>query len=129
MLPGPLHAGAKCNAATAERADAALDHLDNWDSLELMHRRYANCEDGDISEGISEAIARLLVDHWHSLHNFNALVQRHPTLLDFVTAHLNSTLNTGDLEQVVQFSKGACPSRYRQLCRRLGKAAKQALSE
>jgi hypothetical protein len=46
-----------CSPKDAEAADAAVDSLNSWQTVQVWHRKYASFDDGSMAEGSSEAIA------------------------------------------------------------------------
>lgn len=119
-----IHA-AKCSASQAEAADAAVDTLNNWKAVADFRAKFAQCDDGSIAEGSSEAVARLLVDHWDTLPELSRLITKTPALRLFVLRHINSTLDTSDLEKIRQNATN-CPSGVHSLCKSIAKAAAEA---
>jgi hypothetical protein len=128
MVP-PLAVGGTqtCRRADADRAVRAADQLTTWDAVSVARRHYAHCDDGSIAEGFSEAIARLLTDRWSALPELAQAMQKDPPLQAFVVRHLNSTLDTGDLESIARQAAQACPRGQAPLCRQLRAAANDAL--
>lgn len=122
----PLAQGKTCSERDAIAADAMVDHVDSWSKVNTVFTRYGHCDDGGIAEGNSEAIARLLVDHWQTLPQLEALVRRHPALKAFVLRHIDTTLDTGDLSKIETLSLSSCPTGMGSLCRELGAAASHA---
>lgn len=116
---------AKCNASQAEAADAAVDTLNSWKAVAAFRAKFAQCDDGSIAEGSSEAVGRLLVDHWDTLPELSRLIEKTPALRPFVLRHINSTLDTGDLEKIKQ-NAANCPSGVQSLCKCIAKAAAEA---
>lgn len=47
-----------CTPHQAEAADAMVDHLTDWAQVEVAFRKFAQCDDGSIAEGNSEAVVR-----------------------------------------------------------------------
>lgn len=124
---GACHAGAKaCSAKDAVAADAAIDGLDSWAKVRRAYRMYGHCDDGSIAEGNSEAVARLLVDHWNTLPMLAELAQRDPAFKGFVLRHVDSTLNTVDLDRIGALASKQCPAGRAPLCRALEHAAARA---
>jgi hypothetical protein len=115
-----------CSTKDAEAADAAVDHLDSWIRLQQAFKRYRHCDDGSIAEGNSEAIARLLVDHWNTLPVLATLVKSDPGLKRFVLRHIDTTLDTADLYEISRLSSSHCPEGVAGLCGELKTAAKTA---
>ncbi|HJW57161.1 MAG TPA: hypothetical protein VJ577_18005 [Burkholderiaceae bacterium] len=125
--PQPCAARPKiCSPQAAQAADAAMDNLDDWRKVARAFRDYGQCDDGSIAEGYSEAIARLLVDKWNTLPTLATLTRRDPALLQFVISHIDTTLDTADLEKIRQFAASKCDTTA-SLCSQLQAAAEQAL--
>jgi hypothetical protein len=118
--------GKPCSPKDADAAEALVDHLDNWESLERAHMKYGHCDEGSIAEGYSEAVARLLVDQWRTLPDLAARIDRSPAFGRFVLHHIDDTLNTDDLDKVATLATSSCPSRNMNLCHRLARAATHA---
>jgi hypothetical protein len=115
-----------CSPKDAAAADAAVDGLDSWAKVERASKKYGHCDDGSIAEGNSEAVARLLVDHWPTLPLLADLVKRDPALKKFILRHIDSTLDTNDLSRISELASTQCPSGSAPLCRELSQAAARA---
>lgn len=118
--------GKRCTPKDAEAADAAVDRLDSWQKLDWAFRKYGHCDDGSIAEGNSEAVARLLVDHWDTLPALVTLVKHDPPLKQFVLRHVDATLDTDDLEKIEELASSKCPEGATSFCKRLQTAAVRA---
>jgi len=118
-----------CTPKDAEAADAAVDHLDTWADVYDDFRRYGHCDDGSIAEGNSEGVARLLVDSWQTLPQLADLVKRHPSFRDYVLRHIDTTLDTGDLDRIADLATTACPESSKALCASLKAAATKAAGQ
>ncbi|MCS0661115.1 hypothetical protein [Massilia terrae] len=119
----------KCTAREASEADAMVDQLHSWKTVDAVFRRYSQCDSGSIAEGNSEAVARLLVDKWNTLPALVHLAKSRPGLRRFVVVHVDSTLNTSDLERIIKLSATSCPKGAAGLCDELHTAATAALGE
>ena len=115
--------GRVCNATDAQHADAAVDTLHSWDSLYKWYRSYAQCDDGGAAEGVSEAVARNLVDRWESLSRLSQLAKNDPHFHVFVLKHIDETLNEDDLKKIRSNASTRCPRGLRSLCDSLQKQA------
>jgi hypothetical protein len=115
-----------CSVEDVEAADAALDSLDSWTKVEQSFRKYGHCDDGSIAEGNSEAVARLLVDHWSTVPLLARLVKGDPKFRRFVLRHIDTTLDTDDLDKISIFAKSRCPRGTESLCSDLGAASARA---
>jgi hypothetical protein len=118
--------GHSCSPKDAEAADAAVDRLDSWKKIDWAFRKYGHCDDGSIAEGNSEAVARLLVDQWDTLPALLTLVKRDPELKQFVLRHVDTTLDTDDLEKIEELAASNCPGGATLLCKELRTAAVRA---
>ena len=65
-----------CPAAESQRAESEADTLRTWNALYKSFKSYGQCDDGAISEGYSESVARILVDHWNTLPELAHLVRK-----------------------------------------------------
>lgn len=122
----PAAHGKVCSEREATAADAMVDHLDSWSKVNVTFTKYGHCDDGEIAEGNSEAIARLLVDHWETLPQLHALIRRNPRLKAFVLRHIDTTLDSSDLTKIATLAASSCPNGMGALCRDLGTAASKA---
>lgn len=120
-LPG--YSEPTCSQSAAQRADAAVDRLHSWEALYKWYGTYHQCDDGGIGEGVSEAVARNLVDRWETLPRLAQLGKQSPEFQRFVLKHIDETLNGNDLKKIRTNAATKCPSGLRALCDNLGKRA------
>ena len=118
-----------CTTAGAQRAEADTDKLRSWDALYSSYRLYGRCDDGAISEGYSEAVARILVDHWSTLPRLPFLGKRNSRFRRFVIAHVDTTLNIDDIKKIEANAKTRYPSGLRGICTDLTTEADASLKE
>jgi hypothetical protein len=111
----------ECTRQDLDGADAALDHMDSWQSIASVFRHFAKCDDGYIAEGFSDRISRLLADHWEQVPDLVALSRTTPGLESFVVRHLDETINLADAKKISNFAWNSCPKGAEILCRRLEK--------
>jgi hypothetical protein len=78
--------GKVCSERDANAADAVVDRLDNWAEVNTAYRKYGHDDAGEIAEGHSEAIARLLADRWREPPQLAGLIKRLRPLWDEGTA-------------------------------------------
>jgi hypothetical protein len=116
-----------CSAKDAQAADTAVDHLATWSAVARMLKRFGHCDDGAIAEGISEAVARLLVVNWKTLTELEKELAHDPALRPILLRHINATLDCDDLEQIVRLTTTSCSPASTSLCRALSAAAQRAL--
>ena len=117
---------ARCSPEQAEAADGLIDQLDNWAKVQAIYQQYGGCDEGDIAEGISAGVARLLVDQWGLLPQLAKLSKGDPALERFVLAHVDATVDAKDLQQIALLAGEACPPESAALCAKLVVAARHA---
>lgn len=123
-------AGTNTGKCTPQLAQSAMDNVDeirSWGTLNLYYKRYRNCDDGSISEGVSEAIARLLVDRIESIPDLEKYLIGDPKFNDYIVSHINSTLNTDDLQSIKTMKIRAGSRILLKLRRKLSDAAMESL--
>jgi hypothetical protein len=125
LISGTTHAKI-CTERDVEAADLAIDNLDSWEAIQKNYVAYAQCDDGSIAEGNSEAIARMLIDKWQDIAKLQSLINHDSRFEKYVVRHINSTLNTDDLSQIIMLSSESCPAENKALCSKLIAAAKSA---
>lgn len=116
-----------CTPTQADAADAMVDKLTDWEAVDAFYDAYRQCDDGSIAEGSSEAVARLLVDRWGTLPRLLSLAKDRPALRTFVLRHINTTLDTDDLNKIVHNAVDMCPKGATDWCSGIRGAAEQAL--
>jgi len=112
-----------CSPTEAQRADAAVDQLHSWEALYKWYGTYRQCDDGGIAEGVSEAVARNLVDRWETLPRLAQLGKQSPEFRRFILKHVDETLDDNDLKKIRTSAATKCPSGLRALCDNLMKQA------
>lgn len=117
-----------CDSATHARAERDSDRIPTWEGLYKYYGTYKNCSfDADAAEGISDATARLLADHWDQLPV--ELVNRDPGFAQSVVGGVNASDTAEDLQAILAKSKKNCPVGATSLCAQLSHYAIFALDE
>lgn len=133
MLCGVLTANAahakSCTASDAEAAESAVDSLTSWAAVNQNQIKFGHCDEGDIAEGNSEVIARLLAEHWDSLAELNKEIDKNPSFKRYVLRHIDATLDTDDLRKIETQSSHSCPAKQKALCDEINAAAIKAAQE
>ena len=107
-----------CTQKEAQQADEAVDSLNSWDRIHDWYRKYHQCDEGGQAEGVSEAVARNLVDRWTTLNRLGELAEE-AGFRRFVLKHLDETLNADDLKKIGINATKRCPAGLSSLCRSL----------
>lgn len=119
----------ECTIKDAEAAEQAIDHLNSWQAMNDNFIRFLQCDEGSIAEGNSEAVIRLLVDKWEALPKLSMLTRQNAAFETWVLNHINSTLDSGDLQTTVNLATSQCPASESALCKKIVKAAQAAIHE
>jgi hypothetical protein len=109
----------ECSQNDGFIAEAAADHLDTWNKVARARKKFANCDDGGVAEGFSDAVARLLAGHWAQTHTLVSLIHSQPDLEPFVLAHLNESDDFDDLRTIRTLASNRCPPTAKNLCAKL----------
>ncbi|WP_238483206.1 hypothetical protein [Rahnella perminowiae] len=108
-----------CTENDAEAADIAVDNLNSWEAIHKNYIAYAQCDDGSIAEGNSEAVARLLVDKWPETVKLQSLISHDSGFEKYILRHIDSTLDTDDLNRIITLSSESCPAERQDLCSKI----------
>ena len=108
----PLHRARGAESGSGRRS------LNSWDRIHDWYKNYRQCDDGGPAEGVSEAVARNLVDRWETLPRLGELA-KDSGFERFVLKHVDQTLNGDDLKKISTNAAKRCPVDLRSLCRAL----------
>ncbi len=112
-----------CSDADAQRAESEADMFRSWNTLYHSYELYHQCDDGAVSEGYSESVARILVDHWETLPQLAQLAKKNPGFRHFILKHVDETLDVNDVRTISANAKTRCPNALQVLCEELRKQA------
>lgn len=115
----------RCN----DTADRLLFKVKSWTDLRRWFTSYADCDDGNLADGISEDVVVFLARQWQDLPKLEREIQREPRFRAFVLAHIDATTDTADLEAVKKNASQSCPARSAALCASIASAAQSVLEE
>ena len=116
-----------CTSEESRRAFDQADTLRSWDALYRSYKTFGNCDDGAVGEGFSESVARILVEHWDTLFRLAQIARKDGAFREFVTRHVDATLNMDDVEKIKEDARKHCPPGQRTVCTDLAKQADYAL--
>ena len=122
-------AQANCNFAQAERAEASVDNLKTWQAVYESFKQYAGCDDGDIAEGYSDGVVKLLAYHWNDFASMQKFTSADPEFYDFVIKHIDATTDWDDLKALILHASHECPKNARTLCLDIKRKASLAYQE
>jgi len=118
MLSGCLACARQhpCTTVEGQRAETQTDTLRSWDVLYGSYKLYRHYDDGARAEGYSEAVARILVDHWSTLPRLASLAKNDSYFRRFILKHIDATLDIDDIKKIKTNAKTRCPSELRAIC-------------
>jgi hypothetical protein len=100
------------------QAEIATDKLKTWESVHWFYTKYSHCVDGSVGEGVSDAVAKLLANHWDSFGELVKLVSNDRAFGKFVVRHVDETIDwTGDAPKIHENARLHCPSDASRLCK------------
>ena len=114
----------KCSQRTLDHLEAESENIREWSQLRSLFHRYRPCQvdHAGITAGVSESVARLLVDHWDSLPKAHRLFVHDPAFESFALAGINITDRTEDLNRIDELATKQCPLGLHALCQKIRKA-------
>jgi hypothetical protein len=119
----------RCTPNEEEQASNDIDHLRSWSAIYRSFKRYAQCDDGEIAEGYSDAVAKLLANDWKDLATVKRLVLSDPPFKQFVLNHIDATDSDDDLQRIARNARFHCPQDDKSLCAVIRAQADSALKE
>lgn len=113
--------------AGAERSCARQDAIaaetqvsaKTWGDLYRTYRRYAQCDDGSVSETFSDSVAILLAAHWDRIYDLAALSSSHPSFEQFVILHVDVTMSLDQAKVIKRNATERCPNVAKRICGRI----------
>lgn len=106
----------QCSRDEVIQAEQEAASLNTWSTAYSWYKKFRQCDDGSISEGYSESVARLLTNHWAKIGELNALAKSDPGFTVFVMGHLGDTLTKEDAKAISENARLSCPPDARSLC-------------
>ncbi len=111
-----ISAQADCSAVQAKNAEYSVDYLKTWQAVYDSFKKYPGCDDGAIAEGYSDAVVKLLANHWNKFANMQKLISKDPQFNAFILMHIDATTDWDDLKAVILHASHECPKGARSLC-------------
>jgi len=115
-----------CTKSEAIHAETAIDFLKQWDDMYRWYLKFSHCDDGAIGEGYSDAVGKLLANHWANLNRLRVLAAKDKAFERFVVKHIDETLSADALRSILENAQSNCPARAQRLCKLIRTAASDA---
>jgi hypothetical protein len=125
LAPDTYSATNRCT----DTADKHLFKVKSWSGLRKWFESYPDCDDGYLSEGVSDYVAVSLGQRWSDLPRLQREMKRNSRFEAFVIQHIDPTDDSDDLAAIVENATQRCPIHSETLCASLAKAAREALKQ
>jgi hypothetical protein len=130
VLPSTLWGMGQCTKQKLNEIEGGPFIFGDWSALYKSYSKYKVCDNGnDVSEGYSEAVARLLSDHWDKLPELSSIYSKRRGFKKFMLQHIDATVDYNDLQKIRQLSETQCPSTTHSLCAAIGLHVEAAIKE
>jgi len=107
-----------CTQAQAKQADREVDTLKSWSSVYRFYKQFSPCDDGGTAEGVSDAIAKLLADHWDTFSQAVKHASNDKGFENFVVRHVDETIDWAhDAPLINENARLHCPVSANRLCK------------
>ena len=115
---------AVCTQQTIDKLEEESDTIRDWPKLHDFYNRYGICgvDDAEVTEGVSESVVRIFIDHWDSLPVADSLFRHDPAFESFALAGLNVTDLTEDLNHIDRLASQQCQTNLHPLCAKIRKS-------
>lgn len=114
-----------CDGSLAVAAEISLDRALDWNDLYVYWKKYPGCDDGILSEGVSEKVVGFLLRDFSGLLRF-ARRNLEGEYFDFIISHINETLHPESLLLISTMTK-ECDEVDKEFCGRLERQVNYAL--
>ena len=101
----------------------------NWSALHRLFKKFGQCNDGEIADGISYYVGQLFLKQWARLDELDRLSGADKPFGKFVLRHINATLKDGELRAILDLSRMHCPAGESEWCRLVATRADSGLND
>lgn len=105
-----------CTREQAIQAETEADRLSTWPAIPQSYGKYAQCDDGAISEGYSFSVAKMLSGRWEEIAELHKLTTQDPSFHAFVLKHVDGTMTAEQREKILDLARNHCPHDLHDLC-------------
>lgn len=111
-----------CDADKNDQAIGQVFVIEGWQSLYTFYTRFAGCDHGVVTDGISYRVADLLADHWGSFSAMRAVFFNHRSFKPFVLEHIDQAMSERQATAVLDNIRNRCPEGCDALCAEIERA-------
>ena len=112
-----------CTKSEAMQAEKEVDSLKDWDDIHQSYGKFSQCDDGAIAEGFSDAVGKLLANHWGQLGRLVTLAKTEKNFERFVVKHIDESLPADTLQTISNTARSSRPAGAQRLCSLIARAA------
>lgn len=106
-----------CTSAQARQAQEEAGQLSDWESIHRSFKRFAQCDEGAISEGYSNSVSQLLAHRWNHLDAMIRLTASDHEFEQFVIRHIDESMTEDEANSIVENARLRCPREAKQFCK------------
>lgn len=106
-----------CTREEAMQAETESSTLKDWDSVYRAFKHFAHCDDGAISEGYSDSVARLLASDWMHIGKANDLASSDKKFERFMLHHTDELMSPTQAKIINENVRAHCPAGVERLCK------------
>lgn len=111
-----------CDYDKTDLATAQVFTIGNWQELYTFYTRFAGCDHGVVTDGISYRVADLLANNWSGLRLLHELLFKHRTFKPFVFGHIDRVMTKEQADTVLDNARNHCPYGRDKLCSQIERA-------
>ena len=106
-----------------------IDARGNWSSLFKHQSVFASCDDGELGEGYSDAVANLFAQNWDQFATFVSLAKTHSAFKKWALRHIDATASDETLNRIISNSNTCINNGAEKLCNTVRQSATNDLIE
>ena len=88
----------------------------SWTTIGNAFRKIKDCDEGYVSEGLSDLVVKLFALRWTSSKDYIVSRESDHKFLDFILKHIDATADTTELRLAESNLKSDCPSSLKGFC-------------
>ena len=110
---------AECTLEKGVKAERQTDYLKSWTAVYDFFKEYAECDDGGIAEGVSDAVVKLFIKDWPNIASLQKMTDTDQDFKNFVFRHIDQTADFREVKQIGNLAHQECPQNAQRICKDL----------
>lgn len=119
----------ECSNDMAKTAELSLGGLKSWGNIFQYYSKFSSCDDGSISEGLSDIISIQFSNHWNNIVQLNQLLKNNSDFEKFVLRHIDETIPSKRLINIKVNAVSSCPADISRICKIITDRVNKVMSE